>query len=383
MGWFSDLLGFGDDSPQEESTTTITPKPVQLPDYPEATGARESWYSSLQDWKTQPGYGAIQPDWDSIWENARSKVQRYFYGGPEGPGAIAGVRANSARRGVGDMAQADSQIAKLNMQQGNNLSDIATAMAIEKARLGERGRETWLNSISQLAGLKPQFAMGSEIMKTVPGVGWAEGIGDILTSAASGPGNGGISGGVGTAGGGLQGIMSLFGGGGGGGNNLSFLSSFMGNGGGNGGSSPTNMNSSGIGNIMNMFGGGGQQSSTSDDPYHIDGSVAMEGEGTSFDIGSLMNLFQNRGGTSGGGGSMGGMGGGGYAGSLMNMFSSSGSGSGSGQQSQGFLGYGDGKKGWGGALNGGVQGASMGSSFGPYGTIIGGVLGALLGAFTK
>ncbi len=129
----------------------------QLPEYSESTAARGDWANTLKTWASQPGYGAIQPDWNSIWENARGKVNRYYNGGPEGPGLIAGVKSNLAARGMSENPASETQIANLGMQQGNQLQDIAVQQAQSQAALSEQGRQGWLSSIMQLAGLKPSF----------------------------------------------------------------------------------------------------------------------------------------------------------------------------------------------------------------------------------
>lgn len=168
MGFFQDLFGGGggggggggyDQVPQKGQRTEN--EWVQLPDYPEATGARENWWSTLQKWQTEPGYGAIQPDWNSIWENARGKVSRYFGGGPEGPGIDSKVKAGLARRGMSENPASDALLQRSGFQQGNMLQDLAVEQATKQAELGEQGRTTWLSSLMHLAGLKPRFALGS------------------------------------------------------------------------------------------------------------------------------------------------------------------------------------------------------------------------------
>lgn len=185
----------------------------QLPDYPEATGARENWWSTLQKWQTEPGYGSIQPDWNSIWENARGKVSRYFGGGPEGPGLDSKVKAGLARRGMSENPASDALLQRSGFQQGNLLQDLAVKQATEQAQLGEKGRTTWLSSLMQLAGLKPQFSnFGTTAVTSMPSSG---GEGAAATGGMIGAGLfDNFLGGQDTGGGGLDGIMSLFGTGG-------------------------------------------------------------------------------------------------------------------------------------------------------------------------
>ncbi len=207
--FFSDLFGGGG---QNYTTTTNSP-PVQLPDYAESSAARGTWGDTLKNWSTQPGYGAIQPNWDSIWQNAAGKVHRYFNGGPEGPGLIAGVKSNLAARGMSEQPAAETEISKLGMQEGNQLQDLATQQATQQAQMSEQGRNTWLNSIMQLAGLKPQFVQpsttGVSNLNSPSGVPGAAGsfLGSQLAPSASGA--------MDSAGQGLQGfaqqLMQMFG----------------------------------------------------------------------------------------------------------------------------------------------------------------------------
>lgn len=210
MGLFDfigDIFGGGG---KRDAVKTTSNDIRQLPDYAEATGARQNWYDTLQKWSTQPGYGAISPDFNAIWDNARSRVQRYFAGGPEGPGVNAKIKANNARRGVADNPASDAMMQRSSFQQGNMLQDMAVKQAIEEANLGESGRKTWLGSIQNLAGLKPSFQdFGSttETQYDQPDVA-AQGIQGLLGNIA-GTGSSGFEG--------LDQILGMFGMGGQGG----------------------------------------------------------------------------------------------------------------------------------------------------------------------
>ncbi len=172
MSFFSDLFG---GSKTKSSQTTKNDWQV-APEYSEATGARASWWDALQKWGKQPGYGAIAPDWNSIWDNSRQKVQRYFGGGPEGPGLNATVKAGLARRGVSEQPAADSLMQRSGFQQGNQLQDMAVQQAIQEAQFGEKGRQDWIGQLMQLAGLKPQMlnagSTSEGTQSTSGGEGW-------------------------------------------------------------------------------------------------------------------------------------------------------------------------------------------------------------------
>lgn len=152
MSWFQDLFGG-----EKETTQTVQKDIRQMPDYAESEGARGKWWQTLQDWGGQPGYGAIAPNWGDIWNNARSKLTRQYWGGPEGPGAVAKVKSSAARRGVSDSPALQTTIGRMGMQEGNQLMDMAIQQAMAEANFGEQGRKTWMSSLQNLAGLKPQF----------------------------------------------------------------------------------------------------------------------------------------------------------------------------------------------------------------------------------
>ena len=206
MGLFDGLFG----AKETTQTTTALP-PIKLGDYKEAKGARKSWWDTLQRWGSEPGYGAIAPNWNDIWENARGKVARYFGGGPEGPGLDAKVRANAARRGVADQAAGDALLQRSGFQQGNMLQDLAVKQATEEAQFGEQGRKTWLTSLMNLAHLKPSYMSGGTTTTGTSsgGEGW-----DLLGTL----GGAAISGFTGELGGGMGmgSLAALLGDGGGG-----------------------------------------------------------------------------------------------------------------------------------------------------------------------
>lgn len=150
-------------------------------DYPEAEGARRNWWERLQQWGSQPGYGAISPDWGDIWEKAKNRVNRYYWGGPaEGEGLAGKVKASAARRGVSESPALERNLANLGMQQGIQLGEMATDQATQEAQFSETGRTNWLNSLMQLAGLKrsTQYVPGQDNSAMYSGMG--EGISSII-----------------------------------------------------------------------------------------------------------------------------------------------------------------------------------------------------------
>lgn len=184
-GWWDDLWG-----KEKQETTVVREEPRIAPEYEESKQARQKWGETLTEWGETPGYGAIQPNWEDIWSSAKGKVRQYFGGGPSGPGAVQRMQSDAARRGMADQPSTTRGIARLGMQEGQMLQDIAVEQAMKEAMLGEQGRQTWLGSMQQLSGLKPTlWDPGSTATTTAGGgEGW-----DILggalgmaTSAATG-----------------------------------------------------------------------------------------------------------------------------------------------------------------------------------------------------
>ncbi len=189
-----DMLFGGDDeeTTQKSTSTTVNQAPQwsMAPEYAEASGARTTWSDMLKKWGSMPGYGAIAPDWGDIWNKYENKVNRYYWGGSEEGGGVAGkVRASAARRNVSQSPAMEAEIAKMGMAQGNQLAEMGTQMATKEAEFGEQGRNNWMSWLMSLAGQKPQVASyspGSTTSGTTTTTSPSEGIiGPLLGMAGS------------------------------------------------------------------------------------------------------------------------------------------------------------------------------------------------------
>lgn len=128
---------------------------LQNPEYPEAEGARKNWWETLQKWGADPNYGAISPDWDNIWETTQRQVREYYSGGPLTTGMRDKLKANVARRNMGDQPASDYLMMASYADEAGKMKDIATEQGIKKAELSEQGRRDWLTSLQNLAVQKP------------------------------------------------------------------------------------------------------------------------------------------------------------------------------------------------------------------------------------
>lgn len=177
LGIAGSMMG-GDDS---EGTQLLY---EQLPGYEESDAARKDMWGRLQEWGALPGYGAISPDWGDIWERAKGKVGRYYWGGPGETGLAGKVKASAARRGVSDSPALESMLTRMGQQEGIQLGEMGTEQALQEALFGERGRQNWFGQMQGLASMKPAYTSTGSIT-TGQGASTGQLIGD-LGSAAGG-----------------------------------------------------------------------------------------------------------------------------------------------------------------------------------------------------
>lgn len=159
MSWLSDLFGGGD---EKTSTQTAVSKPewVAAPELPEAKGARETWWSNLQDAGKSGTYGLNLPNYDNIYQNAANKINQYYWGGPSGGGLMDKIRAGAARRGVSDSPATDVLTQRMGAEQAGKLADMSANLDVTKADAIEKARQNWLNSIMTLSQMKPAGTWG-------------------------------------------------------------------------------------------------------------------------------------------------------------------------------------------------------------------------------
>ncbi len=148
----------------------------KLDEYPESGAARETMAGKLQEWGDQPGYGAISPDWGDIWERAKNKIGRYYWGGVGETGLAGKVKASAARRGVSESPAMETQLTRMGQQEGLELKDVASEQALQESLFGEQGRQNWFGQMQNLAGMKPSYATSAGVTQPqVPGAGAAMG----------------------------------------------------------------------------------------------------------------------------------------------------------------------------------------------------------------
>jgi len=167
-GW-SDLFG-GED---EEVTTAReeTPKFFAAPEVPEAKSARENWWKILQDWGISGSYGASLPNFEDVYKNAAKHISEYYWGGPSGGGLIDKIRARAARQGVAESPAMDVLTGRMGVEQAGKLGDISSSLDLKKAKIIENARLNWIQSMTNLANMKPYGTWGGTSTSTqkIPG----------------------------------------------------------------------------------------------------------------------------------------------------------------------------------------------------------------------
>ena len=159
IGWFVPALISGASSllggalNKNKKVNTNDPY-FKSPEYPEAEEARKLWWEKLQGWGKDPNYGAISPDWGNIWQTAQDRVKRFYEGGPLSPGLVDKARSNLARRNMSENPASDLLLSRIGAQEGNELRELATDQATKQAEFGERGRMSWLDSLSGLSNMR-------------------------------------------------------------------------------------------------------------------------------------------------------------------------------------------------------------------------------------
>ena len=151
---------FGGKKKDEDDEDKGSPEQVPVkfhkaPEHEEAVGARQDWWSKLQEWGQDPNYGAISPDWGSIWQQASDRVKQHYWGGPGGQPGLAGkVKSSAAARGVSDSPALQTELSRMGMQEGSELRGLATDVGVKEAEFGEGGRQNWLQNMGKMANMQ-------------------------------------------------------------------------------------------------------------------------------------------------------------------------------------------------------------------------------------
>ncbi len=178
-GAFGDLGG----DEEENQIQWREPQWYQTPDYPEATAGRENWAKTLTDWGASGTYGANLPDYNAIFENAKKRINQYYWGGASSPGVIDKIRARGAARGVVDSPAIDVLTQRTGVEEAGKLGDISVGVDTAKAQAIEQARTNWLSSLMNLSQLKPSGTWSTGQAYQQP---QQTGFGDVLGTLGQG-----------------------------------------------------------------------------------------------------------------------------------------------------------------------------------------------------
>lgn len=122
---------------------------TQGPDFQVNQNATNNLYSTLTQMQSEPDYGAIQPDWNDIWNQTQEQVQNYFGGTATTPGVNDQINASFAQRGMsGDPAASYLQAAS-GANEAQDLGNLSAQQNIAKNQFGLTAQQNWLQDISQ------------------------------------------------------------------------------------------------------------------------------------------------------------------------------------------------------------------------------------------
>ena len=153
----------------------------QLPDYKESEQARGTWADMLQQWKNEPGYGAITADWEDIFNKVQTTVNQYLYGKVGEPGALDIAGTSAANR----KASADIPLLLTGFKGAELGKDMLMQETFGKLGMMEQGRRDWLQSIMNLAGQKPSFVTGTGPVSGGQSYNLGAGLSDVFSGVSN------------------------------------------------------------------------------------------------------------------------------------------------------------------------------------------------------
>ena len=122
---------------------------VQGPGFQTQQSNENLWANQLSTMAGEPDYGAIQPDWNDIWNQTQQQVQNYFSGTATQPGVNDQISASFAQRGMsGDPAASYLQAAS-GANEAQDLGNLSAQQNIAQNQFGLEGQQQWLNAMNQ------------------------------------------------------------------------------------------------------------------------------------------------------------------------------------------------------------------------------------------
>ena len=107
------------------------------------------WANQLSQMAGEPDYGAIQPDWNDIWNQTQQQVQNYFSGTATQPGVNDQISASFAQRGMSGDPAASYLTAASGANEAQDLGNLSAQQNIAQNQFGLEGQQQYLNSMAQ------------------------------------------------------------------------------------------------------------------------------------------------------------------------------------------------------------------------------------------
>lgn len=142
------LIGASNHKGQPNIQNVFTPGPEAAAGHT----ATADWLNQLTQDQNDPtgNFGAISPDWNDIWAQTQKQVQQYFNGSATNPGVNDQIKASFAQRGMSGDPASSFLLSASGANEASDLSNLGAQMNIAKQQFSQKGKENWLNSISQL-----------------------------------------------------------------------------------------------------------------------------------------------------------------------------------------------------------------------------------------
>ena len=175
MGWWEDL--WGRDKGTEQTTSYNY---EQMPEFAEATGAREDVYGRL---KGGPDYDEISTNWKDIQDLATKKINQHYWGSALTPGLAGKLKARSAGANMsgqpgGNMSGQPAEmrtLAKMGAEEASQLSELAVKMATGEQQEKQKFTQDWYSNMFRMMAQKPtmkQTGTTSNTKELGGGEGW-------------------------------------------------------------------------------------------------------------------------------------------------------------------------------------------------------------------
>lgn len=146
-----------------------------------------TWGTQLQNMASEPDYGAIQPDWNDIWNQTQQQVQNYFSGTATQPGVNDQIDASFAQRGMSGDPAASFLQAQSGANEAQDLGNLSAQQNIAENQFGLQGQQNWMQDEQafQNSTMPAQGNWGGQVIAPTEGQQVANTVGTAASGAAA------------------------------------------------------------------------------------------------------------------------------------------------------------------------------------------------------